>query len=1270
MENKISHLTDFHPASFPDLSFNGYRGSAKDQLDLVIDDCNDAVGDPARVDALVVAWGIVLATFTNSTDVLFGLVRPSYSDVQPCTLRLQPEDYAMTALNQGEDTINAPDKTLQSTGTFHNILVIQKDGEESLERKVNTCPLQIHCQIQPDAIMIQAIFDGEILVPEILRIILFQLRHVYTSIMHNPETSIADVQGSSPESIEKILQWNAKTLPQRVEKLAHHLIEERCREQPLAPAISAWDGTLTFGELDEQASKMAARLVASGVGPDQFVGLLMEKSMWTTVAILAVLKAGGCFYLLDASQPAKRLAVMCRKAQPRLILVSAKHETVAEKLDVPIWVLPRDLETGELPAAESQQFAPVHPHNIMYAGFTSGSTGEPKGFAMDHTAFASGLTNYAQQLSLSPQSRVLQYASYAFIVSLTDQLAPLTQGACICVPSEQQLQNDLLGAIRQHEANWLKLTPSVLRLLAPGEISGLKTLVMVGEPMAATELTKWQHSGVNLLSLYGMSENSKGCSYGNRNEPGCDVRQFNRPICATPWVVSPHDPDILMPIGAEGELLLEGPCLSRGYMDNPEQNQMTFLHDPAWLKQVRPDSNSRFLRTGDLVKYNPQDGTLHLLGRKGTGLVKIRGQRIELAEIEHHLCPQFNTDEPAVVDVVVPSDDTAKNPLLVAFIPIGKQQSTLQRDGVIEGLFASPTQDFRQKARNALSNLHQALPSFMVPPAIVATVALPQTATGKLNRRVLREEASKLSRKDLLAYISHDSVHQDPTTAQETLLQTVCSQVLNLPLATVGIQANFFDLGGNSITARELVTKCRQSGLYIAVADIFRAPSLLILAQCHQKVDTSVPDEAYDPFKAVRDEFLANLPAPLTVDQIEDAFPTLEEQRALACTHMLDYHLYELQGDIDPLQLHRACQAVVDKHTILRSIFIPFREDILQVILRHIDVPFMVHPSGDQSAQSWAKSFCEEELQKTYHADEPRVEFKLVQDAPDHFILITRLLHAQYDAISLQKLVSDLWAQYDNQEAHIESDFSAYARECFRQRTPEAYEFWGNLLQDSQVTPVPFPTIPVVGEKNVGFTREMPLPTPPAGITMATVIKVAWATVLQEWTGSSDVVFGQLTTARSLLLPGINEVLGPCINTIPVRVRGTLKSDTPLELLRAVQSQHAESVGFETIGWNDIVHNCTKWPSGTKPGSVVLFQNYNKSVRTEFGQLSCRKSTQFFNLPPEDIVWLLVFPTSTTALFEIDASNSILRKNEVDVLLDRFCEVLGEVCIRKQEGMS
>ncbi|KAJ5688943.1 hypothetical protein N7462_003335 [Penicillium macrosclerotiorum] len=1267
MSHKMRSVPDFHPESFPVAlpPFNGDQSSAKDRINLVIDNCNNSLGDGRFTKALTLAWGIVLVHYTSSNDVLFGIARPPYSGLQPCALRLRPEDSITAAFDQVQDSITATYDAVQDTGTLKNILQIVEDGEQPFEELDSTCPLQIHVRIRPNAIEIHALFDGKVLETELMKMILFQLRHVYTSITKMSQASLGDIQGNSIEGIEKILQWNAQAIPQRDERLAHHIIEQRCREQPSAPAICAWDGTLTYGQLDQQATNMAARLVAAGVGPNRFVGLLMEKSMWTTVAIYAILKAGGCFYLMDASHPVQRLVLMIHKTQARLILASSKHEALAKKLELPTWIVPRDFEEEKLPPAQPQQFATVPADSMMYAGFTSGSTGEPKGFVMNHAAFSSGLETYCQQSSLSTQSRVLQYASYAFIVSLIDQIAPLTRGSCICVPSEQMLQDDLLGAIREHNANWAKLTPSVLRLLDPADLSGVKTLAIVGETIPVNELERWQHRGIQLLSLYGQSENSKCCSFADRNEPGCDVRQYNRPHCAIPWVVNPHNPDILMPIGAEGELLLEGPCVSDGYLDNPEQNRMTFIHAPAWLKSIRPDSHTRLLKTGDLVKYNPNDGTLYLVGRKGTQ-VKIRGQRIELAEIEHHLCPLFNTKDPAVVDVIIPSDDTSQNPLLVAFVPVGDQQSMLKRDGLVENLFACPTPAFRQEARKALSTLHEALPSYLTPQAIVAIAALPQTATGKLNRRMLREAASSLSRKDLLAYTTHDVVHQDPVTPLEIVLQETCSRVLNLPSRTIGMQSNFFDLGGNSITARELVTKCRQRGLYITVADLFRSSSLLTLARCHKDNDVSVPVEASDPFKSIRDKFLANLPATLIADQIEDAFPTLEEQHILASTHMLDYHIYELKGPVDISQLRRACQALVDKHTILRSIFVPFQEEIMQVILHHVNVPFSIECPQDMTADMWTKSFCEAELKKTYCADEPRVEFKLVQGSQDDTILIIRLLHAQYDAVGLQKMVLDLWSGYQDQAIHIESDFAAYARECVRQRTPEAYQFWRGLLENAQVTPAPFSNIPVAREENVCFEREMPLPTPPAGRTMATVVKVAWATVLQEWTGCSDVVFGQLIAARNLLLPGVDEILGPCINTIPVRVHQTLESAGPHDLLQDVQSEHAEGISFETIGWDEMVQGCTMWPRGTKPGSVIAFQNFNRSPQTQFGPVSCRKSTQFFNLPPEDTVWLLVYPSSTTACFALEASNAVLRQDEADALLKRFCEVLEEICNSSQ----
>lgn len=1242
---------------------DGYKVSTTETIDLTIADHKDGSVINA-VPSLTVAWGTVLASYTDSDDVLFGLAQPQ-SAVRSCPLRLQREGPVIAALNQAEDVISESDKTLNG---FQNVLAIRDDGDESIDENGISYPLAIVCRSRREGVQIQAIFDSMLLVRETMQIMLFQLRHAFTRIIQNPKVSLVELQATSPEGLEKILHWNTATAPRRNETLCHRLIEKRCEEQPSAPAVCAWDGTLTYAELDAQASRLANRLVEAGVGPDRFVGLLMEKSMWTTVAILAVMKTGGALTLMDASQPVQRLALVCRKAQPRVLLVSPKHAAVAGELDVPVLMVPGIQEQDETSTTAYSKTETTRPHNSLYAGFTSGSTGEPKGFVMDHTAFCSGLDAYCEQSGLTSQSRVLQFASHAFIISLTDQIAPLTQGACVCLPSEDQLQNDLAGAIRELNANWAKLTPSVLRLLEPADIPGLQTLITVGEPMDTAEVTKWQRSGVSLLSLYGLSENSKGGMFSSRSDPSCDSCRFNRPFCATPWVVSRHDPNILMPIGAEGEMLFEGPCVSKGYIDNEEQNRMTFLEDPAWLNQVRPDGRGRFLRTGDLVRYNPKDGALHLLGRKGTR-IKIRGQRVELSEIEYHLHAQFDDiKEPVVVEVVVPSDDSQRDPMLVAFVPVEKPGPSLQYHNRVENFFLPPSKDFRQKAQTTLLNLSKVLPSFMVPSAIVATTALPRTPTGKLHRRLLREKASRLCRKDLLAYTYNEAAHQAPTTEQEIILQRICAEVLGLPPNTIGMQANFLDLGGNSILSRQLVTQVRKSGLHITVADVLRQPSLSMLALCHRSTsDSAAPifdDVTTDPFGNLRTDLLANLPASWDAANIEDVLPTHDEQEYMAAWPELDYHLFELTGPVDAARLHLACQALVTNHTILRSVFVPFRDTMLQVVLRHVDVSFSVHTSTDQDALGYALAYREADLQQPYRADEPRLEFKLIQDAPEHSILHFRILHAQYDAVCLPRLLSDLWATYDDRDIHVVSDYSDYARECSRQRKPAANHFWHDLLEGSKITPAPVQEVPVPDEQRTAFEVDIPLLTPPAGITVATVIKAAWAIVLQEYTGTTDdLVFGQFVNTRNLSLPGIDDIVGPCFNVIPVRVPRSMLSRSMYDLLRTIQSQHAECIDFETIGWRDMFSQRPGDPTADLPGSVVKFQNFIPEPERQIGRLHCRKLPHmYFKIPPFKTVYLIVYPRPTKIVLALKSSNVMLRKEESEKVLDRLREVMQEIC--------
>ena len=338
---------------------------------------------------------------------------------------------------------------------------------------------------------------------------------------------------------------------------------------------------------------------------------------------------------------------------------------------------------------------------------------------------------------------------------------------------------------------------------------------------------------------------------------------------------------------------------------------------------------------------------------------------------------------------------------------------------------------------------------------------------------------------------------------------------------------------------------------------------------------------------------------------------------------------------------------------------------MLQVVMRHAPVPLTVHVlTGQDSAEDWAKSFCNNDLQKTYQSDQPLFEFRLVQDAPEHYVLIMRLLHAQYDAVCLPKLISDLWALYQGQEINIASDFSDFVRGCHRQRTPDAYQFWRSLLAYSDVTPAPFPEISVTHEECITFEKEIPLPTAPKGITLATVIKAAWVIVLQERSGREDIVFGQFVNSRNILLPGVGEIIGPCFNIIPVRVQ--LEKDSPISphLLQTIQAQHADSISVESIGWKDVTRTSTQWPADSPPGSVVMFQNFTRDSEKEISQVRCRKLTQLFKIPPLRTVYLIVYPSTTHALLTLEASNAVLPKDEAESVLDRLNVLIQEICMR------
>jgi amino acid adenylation domain-containing protein len=589
--------------------------------------------------------------------------------------------------------------------------------------------------------------------------------------------------------------------------------------------------------LDRLSSALAAHLAGLGVRPEVFVPLLFEKSRWTTVAMLGVMKAGGAFVLLDPSHPRARLQSICLAVSVDIAIASASQAAIAEQLVTRVVAL--GVEEMKLCEKRSDQMTPsVAPNNALYVVFTSGSTGVPKGAIVTHESYSTGALSYAPSLGLTHASRVFQFSSYAFDNSISDILTTLIVGGCVCVPSESARRGQLAIAIQNLKATVCFLTPSVARLLLPDEVQNLSTIILMGEAMTSRDVDQWADR-LQLYNEYGPAECSVISTIQRIARKGNDPCNIGRGTGCVSWVVDQTNHDKLLPIGVIGELLIEGPIVGRGYLNNPEQTAATFIDPPAWLHTIRTaypgnPGGDRVYKTGDLVQYTA-DGLLRFIGRKDTQ-VKLRGQRIELGDVEHHVRECFPGARDVVAEVVKPADDE-RPPMLIAFVWMDRN-----RDEGMDDILIPPTDVFRTAILTAETRLHDAVPVYMVPAVFLPLVAVPLTATGKTDRRRLRERAAALSQTQIATYSDPVTAKRQPSTTAQRILQQLWAQVLNLPSNAIGADDNFFRLGGDSITAMQLAGVARKNGLFLAVTDVFRYNTLATLASRPESPGTAHPE--------------------------------------------------------------------------------------------------------------------------------------------------------------------------------------------------------------------------------------------------------------------------------------------------------------------------------------------------------------------------------------------------------------------------------------------
>jgi amino acid adenylation domain-containing protein len=612
------------------------------------------------------------------------------------------------------------------------------------------------------------------------------------------------------EQHQLLVEWNDTAALYPHDRCFHHLFEELAVRTPDAVAVVFAERQLTYCELNSRANQLAHYLHKLGVGPETLVGLCTERSPELIIGLLGILKAGGAYLPLDPGYPQERLAWMLEDAQP-LAVVTQEHLCPALPLSTttaqPCHIVCLDSD-GQTIASESEEnpAGAVDPDTLAYVIYTSGSTGRPKGVLVPHRGLCNVVAAQIQTFRLRPTDRVLQHLSLNFDGALSEITLALGAGATLCLLPGKQLAFDaeFVRLLRNLRITAMFITPSALAVLPAADLPDLHTLGVAGEACPAELVARWGQ-GRRFFNLYGPTENTIWATVAE-----CQADGFPPPIGRPIQNVQLYVLDCYrqpVPVGVPGELYIGGVGVTRGYLDRPELTAERFIPNPF--------GEGRLYKTGDRVRYRPVPeggrplgANLEFLGRIDQQ-VKVRGFRIELGEIERTLLEHPQVQECAVIV----REERPGEKQLVAYV-VCRPQFPTNGHHALNG--AGGETELVSVLRRFLQGK---LPTYMVPSALVPLMALPLTPNGKLDRRAL--PAPMHGRNPTGAPT------QSPT---EERLASLWASVLGV--AGVGRQDNFFDLGGHSLSATQLIYRVQESfGVTLSVRRLYEVPTVAAMAQ-------------------------------------------------------------------------------------------------------------------------------------------------------------------------------------------------------------------------------------------------------------------------------------------------------------------------------------------------------------------------------------------------------------------------------------------------------
>jgi nonribosomal peptide synthetase protein BlmX len=1014
-------------------------------------------------------------------------------------------------------------------------------------------------------------------------------------ILGRPRHAAGRLEVLPPRQRDDLLARARGTVSDEPARCVHDLVAEQAARHPGALAVSMAHGgpDLSYAELDARASQLARYLGGNGVGRGDRVVISLDRSPELLVAMLGVLKAGAAFVPVDPAHPRERLRYVLADAGAAMLLCTAARGT---GLTVPVLALDEDWpKVAALPAAAPG--VPADPADLAYVLYTSGSTGEPNGVLVPHRGLANYLGWCAEAYDMGGGTGALTHSSISFDFTLTTLLGPLLAGQqVIMVPDDGA--GALAAVLRSRRGQGLsvvKLTPTHLdvlgQLLTAQEIDGaVRTLVVGGEALDARALALFRAAGARIVNEYGPTETVVGSTAyavtGQDAETG--PVPIGRPIANTAVYLLDAQGS-LVPDGAVGEICIAGTGVSSGYLGRPELTQTRFVPGPG----PEPPAGERGYRTGDLARWRA-DGQLEYLGRID-GQLKVNGVRVEPAEIEAVL---LECDGVGQAVVTVRQDEDPSAPAPVAGV------STLVA-------YVVPARGHGMVSHEALNGHCRArLPEQLVPRAFAILEALPMTVNGKLDRAALpRPDASA----------PPGAGYVPPRTDTEEVLAGAIASVLGRD--SVGIDDNYFVLGGDSIRSVMIASRAQARGVEVTVADLHADPTVRRVAERLARREATGPaSPATEPFSLISAQDRALVP-----DGTEDAFPLnlLQEgmifHRDFAAKSAV-YHAIasiRLKAPYEHDVMRKVIDQLVQRHPMLRTSFdMTTFSRPMQLVHAGFDSPLrledlreLVPGQREERVFGWIR----EEKERGFELHEfPLIRFMVQRLTDEEWQFTYGFHHEIVDGWSEALMITELFSHYFSiiydEPISVRPPTStmrdAVALELEALQDKQNFGFWDAYLADATVMRLPRFGAGLKADKGArDIVRiEVPVSAELSGkvkrlavanaVPMKNILMAAHMVVMSTYGGHADTLTYTVGNGRPESADG-STAIGLFVNSLALRV--PTGGGSWRELIDACLESERASMPYRRLPMAEL-----KRHQGSEPLAETLFFFTNYHV---FGAL-------------------------------------------------------------------